>query len=311
MSKKDFALVIMAAGIGSRYGAGIKQLQKVGPQGEIIIDYSIHDALEAGFTKVVFIIRRDIEADFKEAIGSRIENICPVTYVFQEKDDLPDGFSCPPQRVKPWGTGHAVLACRKVVDVPFAVINADDYYGKEAFQNVYRFLKEHEGMAGQYCMAGFHVQNTLSENGAVTRGICEMDADGFLSNVVETGGIVRTPSGEIHTQDGTKLTEETLVSMNLWGLMPDFLGTLEKNFVRFFEQIAPDDSKAEYLLPTVIDGMIKSGEASVKVLPTRDKWFGVTYAQDKDSVVKAFQQLTARGVYKNGLWDEKHKGECE
>lgn len=300
---KDIALVIMAAGIGSRYGAGIKQLQKVGPQGEIIIDYSIHDALEAGFTKVIFIIRRDIEAEFKEVIGSRIEKVCPVEYVFQEKDDLPDGFTCPPGRVKPWGTGHAILSCRKVLDVPFAVINADDYYGKTAFKQVWHFLREHEHTEGQYCMAGFQIQNTLSENGAVTRGICETNAQQELVKVVETGGIERKPSGQILSGDGTVLPDGTLASMNLWGLTPEFLKVLEDGFSEFLRQTDPEDSKAEYLLPSVIDQMLKSGQAVVKVLPTPDKWFGVTYAQDKDSVVEAFRQLTEAGVYGGRLWE--------
>ncbi len=300
---KDIALVIMAAGIGSRYGAGIKQLQKVGPQGEIIIDYSIHDALEAGFTKVIFIIRKDIEAEFKEVIGARIEKVCPVEYVFQDKNDLPQGFSCPDGRVKPWGTGHAVLACRDILDVPFAVINADDYYGKTAFQNVYHFLKEHENTAGQYCMAGFEIQNTLSENGAVTRGICETNAQDELVKVVETGGIMRAQSGKIRTEDGSVLAGETPASMNLWGLTPDFISVLQEKFVEFLQQTDASDIKAEYLLPAVIDGMLQGGQAVVKVLPTPDKWFGVTYAEDKDSVVEAFRQLTAAGVYGGRLWD--------
>ena len=243
---KDIALVIMAAGIGSRYGAGIKQLQKVGPQGEIIIDYSIHDALEAGFTKVIFIIRKDIEAEFKEVIGSRVEKICPVTYVYQDQNDLPHGFSCPPDRKKPWGTGHAVLACREVLDVPFAVINADDYYGKTAFKNVYHFLREHENTTGQYCMAGFEIQNTLSENGAVTRGVCERNAQSDLVKVVETGGIARTPSGQICCEGGRALEDGTLVSMNLWGLTPEFLDVLQEKFVEFLKQADPADLKAEY-----------------------------------------------------------------
>ena len=250
---KEIALVIMAAGIGSRYGAGIKQLQKVGPQGEIIIDYSIHDALEAGFTKVIFIIRKDIEAEFKEAIGSRIEKICPVTYVFQDKEDLPEGFQCPPDRVKPWGTGQAVLACREVLHVPFAVINADDYYGKTAFQIIYKYLEEHYEDKRQYCMAGFRIGNTLSENGAVTRGICTMDDENNLLKVVETGGLERMDSGQVKDADGGVLSDDTLVSMNLWGLGPDFLPVLEQKFTEFLQQVKPGDIKAEYLLPSVID----------------------------------------------------------
>lgn len=300
---KEIALVIMAAGIGSRYGAGIKQLQKVGPQGEIIIDYSIHDALEAGFTKVIFIIRKDIEAEFKEAIGSRIEKICPVEYVFQDKHDLPEGFSCPKDRVKPWGTGQAILACRSVLNMPFAVINADDYYGKAAFRSIYQFLEEHYEDKKQYCMAGFQIGNTLSDNGSVTRGICTMDGDKNLLKVVETGGLERTGNGQIKDADGAVLSEDTLVSMNLWGLTPEFIDVLETKFTEFLRQVEPGDLKAEYLLPAVVDQMINSGQASVKVLPTEDKWFGVTYAADKDSVVDAFQQLVSEGVYGEKLWD--------
>lgn len=299
---KETALVIMAAGIGSRYGAGIKQLQKVGPQGEIIIDYSIHDALEAGFTKVIFIIRKEIEAEFKEVIGSRIEKICPVEYVFQDKDDLPPGFQCPPGRTKPWGTGQAVLACRNILDVPFAVINADDYYGKEAFRSVYRFLCEHYDTKYQYCMAGFEIGNTLSENGSVTRGVCMMDQDFNLMHVEETHDIMRTAGGQITCKEGTALLEHTLVSMNLWGLTPEFITELEEKFVVFLEQEGLGGDKAEYLLPAIIDQMLQEGKAVVKVLPTPDKWFGVTYAQDKESVVQAFLQLSAQGVYPESLW---------
>lgn len=302
---KDIALVIMAAGIGSRYGAGIKQLQKVGPEGEIIIDYSIHDALEAGFTKVIFIIRKDIEAEFREVIGSRIEKICPVSYVFQDKNDLPDGFACPKERVKPWGTGQAVLACRGILDGPFAVINADDYYGKTAFRDVYRFLKEHEQTAMEYCMAGFQIQNTLSENGAVTRGVCEMDDKNYLIKVVETKGIARKESGQILSGTGKSLSEQAPVSMNMWGLTPEFLDILQEKFVEFLRQTDLSDLKAEYLLPDIIDRLLSSGQISVKVLPTPDRWFGVTYAEDKESVAQAFRQLAAEGIYGSRLWQSE------
>ncbi len=300
---KEIALVIMAAGIGSRYGAGIKQLQKVGPQGEIIIDYSIHDALEAGFNKVIFIIRKDIEAEFREVIGSRIEKICPVEYVFQDKNDLPQGFSCPPQRVKPWGTGQAVLACRDILDVPFAVINADDYYGKTAFQHVCRFLREHEQSQHEYCMAGFQIGNTLSENGTVTRGVCEVDEHGYLRKVAETKGIARSQSGGICGDGGMVLTEQTPVSMNMWGLTPEFLGILQEKFVEFLQQADPGDVTCEYLLPAIIDQLLGNGQASVRVLPTPDRWFGVTYAEDKESVEQAFRELIQEGVYGPKLWE--------
>ena len=299
---KDIALVIMAAGIGSRYGAGIKQLQKVGPKGEIIIDYSIHDALEAGFTKVIFIIRKDIEEEFKEVIGSRIEKICPVEYVFQDKNDLPGGYTCPEERTKPWGTGQAVLACREILDIPFVVINADDYYGKEAFRQVYGFLSDNYDNKYQYCMAGFELANTLSDNGTVTRGVCSMDEDNLLIKVTETHEIERKESGDIVCEEGGELTDGTLVSMNMWGLTPEFIGILQDEFVTFLGNVKPGDLKAEYLLPTIIDDLLKVGKATVKVLPTPDKWFGVTYAEDKESVVKAFEQLVKDGVYGDDLW---------
>ena len=299
---KDIALVIMAAGIGSRYGAGIKQLQKVGKNDEIIIDYSIHDALEAGFTKVIFIIRKDIEKDFKDAIGSRIEQICPVDYVFQAVDDLPEGFSCPDGRTKPWGTGQAVLACKGVLDVPFAVVNADDYYGKTAFKVVHDYLADHYGENGRYCMAGFQIANTLSDNGTVTRGLAKKDADEMLITVTETSGLIRGADGVIVDEAGNAVDEDTLVSMNMWGLTPEFLDVLEKGFAEFLADESGNPMKKEYLLPAVIDGMLQAGEATVAVLPTPDKWFGVTYAEDKDSVVAAFADLIKQGVYNEKLW---------
>lgn len=299
---KDITLVILAAGLGSRYGAGIKQLQKVGKHGEIIIDYSIHDALEAGFNKVVFIIRKDIEADFREVIGNRIEKICPVEYVFQDKNDLPEGFTCPEDRVKPWGTGQAVLACRDVIDGPFAVINADDYYGKEAFRKVYDFLKMHTETKGEYCMAGFWLANTLSDNGTVTRGICVMDAIAHLLEVHETKGVQRDSEGVIRSGDGRALTENALVSMNMWGLTPDFVDVLKTEFVEFLEKMDPQDLKAEFLLPTIIDRLLKKRECSVKVLSTADKWFGFTHVEDKAAVIQEFERLIEAGVYKEKLW---------
>ena len=301
---KDISLVIMAAGIGSRYGAGIKQLQKVGPMGEIIIDYSIHDALEAGFSKVIFIIRRDIEEEFKEVIGARIEKICPVEYVFQDKKDLPEGFTCPDNRTKPWGTGQAVLACRDIVDGPFAVINADDYYGKEAFVKMYRFLAEHENTKNQYCMAGFKLSNTLSENGTVTRGVCAMDSDYNLIKIAETHEIKRNPDGSYSSEEGRDLSDDTFVSMNMWGVTPEYIDTLHSMFIEFLEKMNPDDLKAEYLLPTIMGDLLQKNEVSIKVLPSSDSWFGVTYPEDKDSVEKAFRQLVRDGVYCTNLWEK-------
>ncbi len=301
---KEIALVIMAAGIGSRYGAGIKQLQKVGPQGEIIIDYSIHDALEAGFNKVIFIIRKDIEEEFREVIGSRIEKICNVEYVFQDIHDLPEGFTCPPERTKPWGTGQAVLACRHILDVPFVVINADDYYGKEAFVKTYRFLTEHENTTDQYCMAGFKLVNTLSENGTVTRGVCQMDEDSNLITINETHEIARKSDGTYTNEEGIALADDTLVSMNMWGVTPEYIGILEDKFEEFLQEMESDNQKAEFLLPIIMDDLLKSGQSTVKVLSSSDRWFGVTYQEDKDSVVAAFKQLVADGVYGENLWEQ-------
>lgn len=298
------SLVIMAAGIGSRYGAGIKQLAAVGPNGEIIMDYSIHDALEAGFDRVVFIIRRDLEKDFREVIGERIEKICPVAYVFQEKEDLPVGFTCPADRKKPWGTGQAVLACRNVVKEPFLVINADDYYGKEGFRIAHDFLVAQDGKENAFCMPGFILKNTLSENGGVSRGICRVDAEGYLTDVTETHGLIRTADGAATEKDGvrTPVDADAIVSMNMWALTPGFLRELEAGFVPFLSGLAEGDVKSEYLLPAVIDGMVKSGKATVKVIPTSDRWFGVTYQEDKDAVVEAFGELYAAGVYQKDLY---------
>ena len=293
------SLVIMAAGIGSRFGGGIKQLAPVGPNGEIIMDYSIHDALEAGFDRVVFIIRHDLEKDFREIIGNRIEKICPVAYAFQEKDNLPEGYTCPEERKKPWGTGHAVLSCRGIVNEPFLVINADDYYGKEGFKIAHDFLIANAGKEANFCMPGFILKNTLSENGGVTRGVCQANAEGYLMRVVETGGLVRDGAGAAVEKDGvrTPIDENSIVSMNMWALTPGFLDVLAEGFPKFLDGIQEGDYKAEYLLPGVIDDMIQSGRATVRVIPTPDKWFGVTYAEDKQSVIDAFADLYEKGVY--------------
>ncbi len=303
---KKTALVVMAAGIGSRFGGGIKQLEPVGPGGEIIMDYSIHDALEAGFDKVVFIIRQDLEKDFKEVIGNRMEKLTEVSYAFQELDDLPEGFEKPKDRTKPWGTGQAVLCCKELLQEPFVVINADDYYGKEAFVKVHEYLVQEHPDQGKLdcCMAGFILGNTLSDNGAVTRGICQVE-HGSLKKVVETRGIVKTPQGAAAPgPDGELVPVDagSHVSMNMWGLMPEFLQELEQGFGEFLSQVEPGDLKAEYLLPTIIDGLIQSGKASVEVLETQDKWFGVTYREDKETVVEAFRELIAKGVYKEKLF---------
>ena len=303
---KKTALVIMAAGIGSRFGKGIKQLAPVGPKGEIIMDYSIHDALEAGFNKVVFIIRKDIEDEFRRVIGDRIEKITEVAYAFQEINDLPGDFRKPADRTKPWGTGHAVLAAKKVLSEPFAVINADDYYGKEAYVKVHDYLVQDHPQDGpmHICMAGFRLGNTLSDNGSVTRGVCHIE-DGKLVGVTETHNIFKTADGaETRNDDGTAETLDTrsLVSMNMWGLTPAFMDTLYDGFVEFLQNVKAGDIKAEYLLPVMIDALIQKGTAQVDVLETKDTWFGVTYQEDKEVVIKAFKELTEAGVYPNGLY---------
>lgn len=295
------ALVIMAAGIGSRFGKGIKQLAPVGPNGEIIMEYSIYDALEAGFNKVVFIIRKDLEKEFRHVIGERIERVTEVEYVFQELDDLPEGFTKPEDRTKPWGTGQAVLAAKKVLNEPFIVINADDYYGKEAYHKVHEYLinAQPDDNKLHICMAGFRLKNTLSDNGSVTRGICHIE-NGALTGVTETHDIIKTETGAgVKNADGSieELNVKSLVSMNMWGLTPAFMEILEEGFVEFLQGLNPEDIKKEYLLPELIDRLIKSGRAQVDVLDTKDTWFGVTYQEDKATVIEAFKNLMLHGVY--------------
>lgn len=303
------ALVIMAAGMGSRFGGGIKQLEPVGPNGEIIMDYSIHDAIEAGFNKVVFIIRKDIRDAFHDAIGKRIEGICnelniEFAYAYQELDDLPKGIEKPAKRSKPWGTGQAVLVCKDIIKEPFVVINADDYYGKEAFVKIHEFLVENytPEKSKELCMAGFILGNTLSDNGTVTRGICAVDENDYLTDVVETYEIKKTSDGA--ESQGNRIDVNSHVSMNMWGLTPEFVETLEKGFKEFFEKPDVDVLKGEYLLPIYIDELLQKGEVTVKVLETQDKWFGVTYKEDKDSVVESFKKLIEEGVYKEKLFDD-------
>lgn len=304
----DTTLIIMAAGIGSRYGAGIKQLAKMGPNGEIIMDYSIRDAKEAGFNKVVFIIRKDIFEEFEEIIGSRIKDQIDVEYVFQELDDLPEGFEVPEGRTKPWGTGQAVLCCKDIVKEPFVIINADDYYGKEAFTKLHDFLVDYTPeKANAFCMAGFILKNTLSENGSVTRGVCELNEKGYLTAVHETHNIVKTADGAaVDTEDGLRaINPESYVSMNMWGLTLEFVDILEAGFKEFFETMEDKDIlKAEYLLPIYIDELLQADKVSVKVLDSHDKWFGVTYKEDKDYVVKSFAKLIEDGVYAEKLFED-------
>lgn len=306
------ALVIMAAGMGSRFGGGIKQLEPVGPNGEIIMDYSIHDAIETGFNKVVFIIRKDIKEAFHDAIGKRIEGICnrlnvEFVYAYQELDDLPEEIKKPVDRSKPWGTGQAVLVCKDIIKEPFVVINADDYYGKEAFVKIHEFLINNytPERSKELCMAGFILGNTLSDNGTVTRGICAVDENDYLTDVMETYEIKKTEDGA--ESQGNKINVNSHVSMNMWGLTPEFVGLLEEGFVEFFENIKGDEAKelkGEYLLPIYIDELLKKGKVSVKLLETQDKWFGVTYKEDKLVVVESFAKLIADGVYRKDLFSD-------
>ena len=305
---KDTALVIMAAGIGSRFGGGIKQLEPVGPGGEIIMDYSIHDAMEAGFNKVIFIIRRDLEKDFKEIIGHRIEKLLPVEYAYQELQDLPAGYEVTPGRTKPWGTGQAVLSVKGMVDGPFLVINADDYYGREGFRRIHDYMAEHMDSQSEIydiCMGGFVLSNTLSDNGTVTRGVCQVDGDGFLTNVTETYNIQMKEDG-LHATDESgapvTISPSQPVSMNMWGLPASFIQELEKGFPVFLESLKEGDIKSEYLLPKIIDNLVQNKKARVTVLDTPDKWFGVTYREDKQAVTDAVRGLIESGVYEEKLF---------
>ena len=291
-------LVVMAAGMGSRYG-GMKQIDPVGPNGEVIIDYSLYDAYRAGFRTVIFVIKHEIEEAFRAAIGDRISKIMEVKYAFQQLDILPTGFEVPENREKPWGTCHAVLAAKNLIDGPFAVINADDYYGKEGFKAVHEYLVN----GGKSCMAGFVLKNTLSDNGGVTRGICKMDENGNLTEVVETKNIVKTATGA--EADGKVIDVDSLVSMNMWGLTPDFLDVLEEGFKEFFEKEVPDNPlKSEYLIPIFIGELLEQGKMSVKVLRTNDTWYGMTYHEDVVAVKDSFKKMLENGVYKADLFSD-------
>ena len=305
---KNTALVIMAAGIGSRFGGGIKQLEPVGPNGEIIMDYSIHDAMEAGFNKVIFIIRRDLEKDFKEIIGHRIEKLLPVEYAYQELEDLPAGYEVTPGRTKPWGTGQAVLSVKGMVDGPFLVINADDYYGREGFRRIHEYMAEHMDSQSEIydiCMGGFVLSNTLSDNGTVTRGVCQVDEEGYLTNVTETYNIQMKEDG-LHATDESgapvTISPSQPVSMNMWGLPASFVQELEKGFPVFLDNLKEGDIKSEYLLPKIINNLVQNKKARVTVLDTPDKWFGVTYREDKQAVADAIRGLIQSGVYKEKLF---------
>lgn len=307
-------LLIMAAGIGSRFGGGIKQLEPVGMKDEIIMDYSIHDAIEAGFNKIVFVIRHDIEEDFRERIGNRVEAICSrlgveTAYAFQDLKDIPEGFDVPAERSKPWGTGQAVLAARELLHEPFAVINADDYYGKQAFGQLHDWLLlPHDDTA--IAMAGFILKNTLSDNGGVTRGVCRVeDGHTHIVDVIETSNIIKTADGA--EADGVSLDPDSYVSMNMWGFPakegcdPAFLQVLVDGFTEFFKKDVPSNPlKSEYLLPVLIGALLRENKLTVKVLETHDKWFGVTYKEDKESVVQNIRQLIKDGVYEEDLYGD-------
>ena len=297
-------LVILAAGMGSRFG-GLKQITPVDDEGHMIIDYSMYDAYRAGFRRVVFIIKHAIEEDFKRLVGNRMEKYFEVRYVYQELDKLPQGYSVPEGRVKPWGTAHAVACCEGTVDGPFTIINADDYYGKEAFRVIYDYLKQPRG-EHEHAMVAFDLRNTLSENGSVTRGVCTVK-DGMLTDVVERFKIIKQGDGGAFTEDGvtyTPLTGDTPVSMNFWGFQPALLKQLRDGFAPFLaENLAGNPLKCEYLLPTYTNTLVKRGEATVKVLSTPDAWFGVTYPEDLPAVKAAFAGLKAAGVYPKNLWN--------
>ena len=300
------ALVIMAAGIGSRFGGGIKQLAPIGPNGEIIMDYSIYDAIEAGFDKIVFVIRKDLEKDFKEVIGNRIEKYVEVAYVYQELDDIPEEYRGKfSGRAKPWGTGQAILCCKDAVDSPFLVINADDYYGKSAFREAYDYLTSIPDTDKiQVCMVSFVLKNTLSDNGGVTRGLCTVDDNGMLAGITETHDIEKDGSRAVIRQGAKEnvLNPETPVSMNMWGLTPPFFHILETGFSRFLAETPAEDLKAEYLLPTIIGELLEAGKISVKVLRSEDQWFGVTYKEDREVVMSSVRNLVESGVYPSALY---------
>ncbi|WP_138261937.1 sugar phosphate nucleotidyltransferase [[Clostridium] hylemonae] len=300
-------LIIMAAGIGSRFGGGIKQLESVGPDGEIIMDYSIYDAMAAGFDKVVFVIRRDLEKEFKKVIGRRIEKIVDVDYAYQELEDIPAEFRGKiKNRVKPWGTGQAILCCRDIVNDPFLIINADDYYGKEAFIKSFDYLcrEKEEFDKKQMCMIGFILKNTLSDNGGVTRGICSVGENGLLKTVVETHNIERRKNKAVISKEGREeeIDIESIVSMNMWGGFPDFFSTLEDGFSKFLDALDENKLEGEYLLPTIIGEQVEQNRIEVEVLQSSDEWFGVTYKEDKETVVAAIRELIAEGIYPERLY---------
>lgn len=301
-------LIIMAAGMGSRYG-GLKQIDPVDEQGHLIIDFSIYDAIKAGFQKIVFIIKKEIEQDFKEMIGNRISQYVEVEFVYQQLDNLPKGFTVPENRVKPWGTGHAVLSCLGVVDGPFAVINADDYYGSHAFEEIYHYLSTTEDdELYRYAMVGYILENTLTENGHVARGVCVVSEDGMLAGINERTHIEKRDGKTEYTEDDGAtwhtIPQGSIVSMNMWGFTNSILQELEKNFSAFLETgLKENPLKCEYFLPGVVNQLLNESRATVRVLKSADKWYGVTYKEDKAEVVAAMKRFKEQGIYPEKLWD--------
>lgn len=303
----DKTLVILAAGMGSRYG-GLKQIDPVGPNNSIIIDYSIYDAVKAGFNKVVFIIKKENEQLFKEVIGNKVSEHIKVEYVFQSLDKLPDGFAPPEERVKPWGTAHALYCCRGVVKEPFVVINSDDFYGRGAFTNLSEWIEKTEfnGKPYKFSMAGYYLRNTLTDNGTVSRGVCEVTADGKLSDVIERTKIKRVDGKIAYTEDcenWTELPEDSVASMNCWCFTPEIIDEIERYFIEFLaKEVSENPLKSEFYLPFLVRDMLKEGKCGVDVIPTADKWFGVTYKEDKPDVVNSISSLVENGVYPEKLW---------
>ena len=307
---KEPILVIMAAGMGSRYG-GLKQMDPVGPDGEAILDYSLFDARRAGFKRAIILIKHEIEEDFMRLVGNRLAGqMDEVRFAFQQLDKLPAGFQVPQGRVKPWGTGHAVLCCRELIDAPFAVINADDYYGVDCFRLAYETLcglKDDE--KARYIMVGYQLRNTLTDNGHVSRGVCTVDENGFLTDIHERTHIIKTVDGALYTEDEQtyhKLPEDALVSMNLWGFTPGILDALAEDFAAFLsEQVPANPLKAEIYLPAVLSRLLREDKATVRVLPSPDKWYGVTYQADKPVVKAALLRMAEEGLYRRPLWEKQ------
>lgn len=303
-------LVIMAAGMGSRYG-GLKQIDPIDKEGHIIMDFSMYDARKAGFEKVVFIIKKENEKDFREVVGNRVSEYMEVAYVFQEITNIPEGYRVPEGRVKPWGTGHAILSCMKEVDGPFAVINADDYYGAEAFKLIYDYLSSHEDDEKyRYTMVGYKLGNTVTDNGHVARGICDMNDKGELVAIHERTRIEKKEGGIAYTEDDGDswvfVPEDTIVSMNMWGFTESILKELEQRFPAFLDEgLAKNPQKCEYFLPAVVSELLEEDKATAAVLKSADKWYGVTYKEDKPIVVAAIQKLKDEGLYPEKLWEDR------